>query len=122
MSAYNCGEKTCEEYGCVCWDCKYRNAYREERPKDCYGGGCGNCEPDLPLDYWDEGDGCAMSGSYGGISKCSCHQPDGVKRQYCYNCYYYAPDVGTCVYGDSEHCADFRERYDTCEEWKQKGE
>lgn len=120
MSAYNMGEKTCQEYGCVCWDCKYRNSHN--RPKECIGGGCVCCDPDLPLDYYDEGDGRAGSDSYGGTSKCSCYQPDGVKRQYCSNCYYYAPDVGTCVNGDSEHCADFRELYDTCEHWKQKGE
>ena len=74
MSAYNTGQKSCEEIGCACWNCEYRNTDFSKKPKDCQGGSCGNCEPDLPLDYCDEGDGCAMSGSYGGISKCSCYK------------------------------------------------
>ena len=44
------------------------------------------------------------------------------QKEYCSTCYYYAPDVGTCVNGDSEHCADFRCLDDSCEHWKQKGE
>lgn len=75
MSAYNMGEKTCEEYGCVCWDCKYRKTLNA--PKGCQGGSCGNCDPNLPLDYFDEGDGYAGSDTYGGVSKCSCYQQLG---------------------------------------------
>ena len=69
MSAYNMGEKTCQEYGCVCWDCRYRNT--RPRPKECENGVCICCDPDLPLDY----DG--KDGEYGGTSKCSCYQQRG---------------------------------------------
>ena len=46
----------------------------------------------------------------------------GKQKKYCSTCHWYAEDVGTCVNGDSEHCADFRCLDDTCEHWKQKGE
>lgn len=40
----------------------------------------------------------------------------------CSTCHWYAEFEGVCCNGDSEHCADFVEPEDGCEEWEDKNE
>lgn len=61
MSAY--GEPECLK--CACYDCKYRKSLFKESHKDCEVADCGNCSPELPLDFAEEYE-------HIGISKCAC--------------------------------------------------
>lgn len=44
------------------------------------------------------------------------------EKHYCSTCKWYAIYEGTCCNGDSQHRADFRTLYDTCEEWEMNAE
>lgn len=40
-----------------------------------------------------------------------------IKKQYCSTCDWYETFSGICSKGNSEHCADFCDPDDTCDEW-----
>lgn len=66
MSSYT---RLCHENGCVCAKCCYRHNYKNG-PKDCHGGGCTDCIPELKMGEEDY-----EKGLYGPTLECPCGGP-----------------------------------------------